>query len=191
MDVRNIQTANMKIEPLIRYMGLNLGDSRRSVLSKKGKPDCVNSTTNPGGMVVKNENCTISHLNTFEIESSYDHFVYQINETDPNYPLGDTLDVLFNQKRDRVISIKCSPHRISFHFCPTVFGIRAGQTEEYARKILGPPDSELVLPSLARFMIYRRYNLTLQMEKEIIYRFTIGNFDEWWNYMHINVKRSD
>ena len=36
MYVRNIQTANMKIEPLIRYMGINLGASRRSVLSKTG-----------------------------------------------------------------------------------------------------------------------------------------------------------
>lgn len=159
-------------EPVTKYMGVSLGDSKEQVEYVLGSPTDVYKEASPemakpfldaGFKTVPYEHGNNDDIRTVGGLKKYPYWVY----------VTDALDVgvTFNQETGKLTSILCGAHR--WNKDPNkdkckINGIGLKDSEASVIKHLGKPDSESIKNGL-KSVFYARFNLYINFERESVY----------------------
>lgn len=162
--------------PVTSYMGVNLGDTRAEVLYKNGKPPYVFGSS----ACKEKDTCYWNVYDTNNDPDYKDNYAPKTDKDFRSFSVYVYTDDISNNKKELAIKFDNNNVKqiICRNICQSILGISIGTLEDNVYRLIGHPDSESIDPEFGnKKMIYKNFNLTLTLEKRVVYAISVKRID--------------
>lgn len=163
--------------PVTSYMGVNIGDTREEVLYKIGKPSYVFGAA---ACKVK-DSC---YWNVYDANTDLEDVDNHAPKTEKDFRTFGVYvyaDRISNKIKEVSVQFRNNKVRMIFcrNKCESILGVSTGTKESDVYKLIGTPDKESIDPEFGnKTMIYKKFNLTLMLEKRTVYSVSVKRIDQ-------------